>query len=326
MGIRKGIGLPVAVVATFAVYSAVPCVVKAQEYPTQDIQFICAFPPGSGSDVLVRYFADKVRPLTGKSILVINRPGAAGNIAMESVARAKPDGYTVYVHAASSAAASMHLFKTPPVDVPNQLTIAATINRQPYMVIVGSNSPHRSIADLTAAMRAKGEKGSYGAPNSVATVIGEIYKQHAGLKAVEVNYRTAPDLLGDLTSGALDYAAADPVFSLSQAREGRIRILALTSKSRMAASGDLPTMTEQGIPMDVSGWWAAMVPSATPAATIGKLNQWFRQVVGSEETKQFLGQFGGEPLIETPEAARVRLLKDIKDWADWVKLAKITPQ
>ena len=299
---------------------------RAQQYPTQDIQFICAFPPGSGSDVLVRYFAQKVRPLTGRNIIVINRPGAAGNIAMESVARSKPDGYTIYVHAASSAAASMHLFKKPPVDVPRQLTIAATINQQPYMVIVGAASPHKTIAELTAAMKMKGGNANYGAPNSVATVIGEIYKAHTGVQAVEVNYRTGPDMLNDLTSGRLDYAAADPVFSLAQSREGRIRILAVTTNARLHASRELPTMTEQGVPMDVTGWWAAMVPSGTPRAVIDEINKWFVQVVGSEETKQFLAQFGGDPLIETPEAAQARLLKDIGGWAEWVRIARIQPQ
>src|SRR5205807_1399359 len=92
-------------------------VAQAQQYPAQDIRFICAFPPGSGADVLVRYFADKVRPLTGRNVIVENRSGAGGNIAIEYVSRAKPDGYTVFVHGASGTAASMSLFKNPPVDV-----------------------------------------------------------------------------------------------------------------------------------------------------------------------------------------------------------------
>src|ERR1700746_269312 len=88
-----------------------PVVAQAQQYPTQDIRFICAFPPGSGADVLVRYFADKVRPLTGRNIVVENRSGAGGNIAIEYVARARRAGYTVFVHGASGTAASMSLFK-----------------------------------------------------------------------------------------------------------------------------------------------------------------------------------------------------------------------
>ena len=305
---------------------ATPDLADAQQYPAQDIHFICAFPPGSGSDVLVRYFAEKVRPLAGRNIIVENRPGAAANIAMEYVARSKPDGHTVYVHAASSAAASMHLFKTPPVDVLKQLTIAATINRQPYMLNVDGNSPYKTVAELTAALGAKGNKASYGAPNSVSTIVSEIYKAKAGLQAVEVNYRVASDTLNDLASGTLDFVVADPVFSLTQARAGRIRILAVTTGNRLSASKDLPTMAELGIPMDVTGWWAAIVPSATPKEVVSRLNSWFSQVVGSEETRTFLAQFGGDPLIESPEQAQVRLAKDVADWAEWVRVAKITPQ
>src|ERR1700730_19095441 len=98
-----------------------PLTAWAQQYPNHDIHFICAFPPGSGADVLVRYFAEKVRPLTGKSIIVENKVGAGGYIALEYVARAKPDGYTVFVHAGSGAAASMSLLKAPSVDVPRQI-------------------------------------------------------------------------------------------------------------------------------------------------------------------------------------------------------------
>ena len=89
---------------------------RAQDYPSQDIRFICGFPAGSGADVLVRYFAEKVRPIANRTIIVENKVGAAGNIAAEYTARSKPDGHTVYIHAASAIAANMHLFKKPPID------------------------------------------------------------------------------------------------------------------------------------------------------------------------------------------------------------------
>lgn len=297
-----------------------------QAYPSQNIHFICAFPPGSGSDVLVRYFAEKIRPLAGRNIIVENRPGAAGNIAMEYVARSEPNGYTIYVHAGSSAAVSMHLFKNPPVDVPKQLRIAATINRQPYMLLVDGKSPYRSLSDLTAAMKEKGDKASYGAPQTVATIIAEIYKNHTGTKAIEVNFKVPTDMLNELAAGNLDFASADPVFSLAQARAGRVRILAVTTGSRVNAASNLPTMAEQGVPMDIGGWWAVMVPSKTPKEIIDQINKWFVQVVGSDETKNFLAQYGGDPLIETPEQGQQRLLKDIENWGQWVRAAKIVPQ
>ena len=99
-----------------AAIAAMPVAAQAQDYPSQDIRFICGFPAGSGADVLVRYFAEKVRAVAGRTIIVENKVGAAGNIAAVYTARSKPDGYTVYVHAASAIAANMHLFKAPPID------------------------------------------------------------------------------------------------------------------------------------------------------------------------------------------------------------------
>ena len=198
---------------------------QAQQYPTQDIHFICVFPPGSGADVLVRYFAEKVRPLTGKNIIVENRSGAGGNIGIEYVARAKPDGYTVLVHGASGVAASMSLFKNPPVDVGKTIQLAATINRQPFMVLVDAKSPHKTLADLTAAMKAKGDKASYATAAPFGSVVGEVYKQGAGIAAREVIYKNAVDSLNEQLNGVLDYSVHDPVYALAQQREGRLRIL-----------------------------------------------------------------------------------------------------
>src|SRR5262245_5467134 len=159
---------------------------QAQSYPNQDIHFICAFPPGSGADVLVRYFGEKVRPLTGKNVIVENKPGAGGHIALEYVARAKPDGYTVFVHAGSGAAASMSLLKAPSVDVSKQIQIAGTINRQPYMIVVHQSKPYKTLAELTAAMKEKGDKATYGTSNPSSTILAEIYRNATGVKAAQV--------------------------------------------------------------------------------------------------------------------------------------------
>jgi tripartite-type tricarboxylate transporter receptor subunit TctC len=314
---------PLALAAAFALP---PAGAHAQQYPAQDIHFICAFPPGSGADVIVRYYAEKVRPLTGKNVIVENKPGAGGHIALEYVARSKPDGYTVFVHAGSGAAASMSLTKNPPVDVGKQIQIAGTINRQPYMIVVHSSSPHKTLADLTKAMLAKGDKGSYGTSNPSSTVLAEIYRAETGLKTVEVDYKTGTEMVNDLASGALDFASADPVQALAMQMKGDWRVLGISSGERLKATGNLPTMSEQGVKMDVTGWWAAMVPSATPKPIVAQIDKWFAEVGKSEDTRKFLAQFGGDPLAESPEVAQARLIKDIKDWAGYVKLAKITPQ
>jgi tripartite-type tricarboxylate transporter receptor subunit TctC len=297
----------------------------AQDYPSQDIRVVCAFPPGSGADVLVRHFAEKLRPLTNRTVIVENKAGAGGNIATEYVARAKPDGHTIYVHAGTAVAANQSLFKKPPVDVVRDIRVAATINRQPFMLVVDAKSPYKTVDDLTAAMKQKGDKASYATAAPTGRIMGEIYKLAKGLTALEVNYRSAPDSLNEMLSGKIDFGMHDPVFSLAQQREGRLRILAVSTGKRLDAMPDQPTMTELGIAMDLTGWWAAMVPAATPKPVVDKIHQWFVQIVSSDETKKFLNSFGGDPYINTPEQAQAMFERDVKAWGDYVRLAKIEP-
>ena len=316
--------LTIVLLATFV---AAPFVARAQDYPSQDIRFLCGFPAGSGADVLVRYMGEKVRAVAGRTIIVENKAGAAGNIAAVYTAKAKPDGYTVYVHAASAIAANMHLFKAPPIDAARDLQVVAGVNKQPFMVMVPASSPYKTVAELTEAMKAKGEKASYAQSNTSGKVMGELYKQATGVKAVEVPYRTANDSLNDFASGRLDYGMMDPVFALSQARAGRLRMLAVSTPQRMQAVPELPTMAEAGVPgVELLTWFAAMVPSATPRPIVDKLNKWFNEVLATEETRQFLNSFGGDPFITTPDQAQALFRQGVKDWERYVRAANIEPQ
>jgi tripartite-type tricarboxylate transporter receptor subunit TctC len=311
-----------AAAAAFAVSTGA----QAQQYPNQDIHFICAFPPGSGADVLVRYFAEKVRPFTGKNVVVENRSGAGGNIAIEYVAKAKQDGYTVLVHGVSGVATNMNTFKRPPTDAAQTIQVAATINRQPFMMLVDEKSPYKTVADVTAAMKQKGEKASYASAAPFGTVMGEIYKVRTGVNAVEIAYKNAVDSLNDQLSGAVDYAMHDPVYALAQQREGRLRILGVSTGKRLDAIPDIPTMREQGVDMDLMGWWGAMVPQGTPRPVVEQINKWFVEVVGSPETKAFLNKFGGDPNIMPIDEAQKAFIQEIKNWAEYVKIAKLEPQ
>ncbi len=295
----------------------------AQAYPSQDVRFVCAFPAGSGADVLVRFFAEKLRPVIGKTILVENKVGAGGHIATEYVARSKPDGHTIYVFAATGVAAMAAMFKNPPVDVSKTIQIAAAINRQPFMLVVDAKSPYKTVAELTAAMKAKGDKASYASAAPPGTILGEIYKNKTGVKAVEVNFKTAPDSLNEMLSGKLDYGMHDPVFSLAQAREGRLRILAVSTGQRISVIPDVPTMKEAGVDMDMTIWWAAMVPAGTPKPVVDQINKWFGQVLATDEVKKFLNSFGGDVNIQTPEQAQANFLAAIPQWIEFVKVAKL---
>jgi tripartite-type tricarboxylate transporter receptor subunit TctC len=298
----------------------------AQSYPSEDIRLICAFPAGSGADVLVRFFAEKLKPLANRTIIVENKVGAAGWIAIEYVARSKPDGHTMLLLGANAVAATMSLFKNPSVDVGKTLQVAATINRQPFMLVVPWDSPFKSVAELTEAMRKKGDKATYASAAPAGKIMGELYKAATGVQAVEVMFKTASDSLNELLSGKIDYGMHDPVFALAQLREKRLRVLAVSTGQRLAANPELPTMKEQGVDMDLTLWWAAMVPAATPKAVVEQINKWFVQIVSQEDTKKFLGSFGGDPNIQSVDEGQQAFLRDIKVWAEYVRIAKIEPQ
>ena len=295
----------------------------AQDYPSQDIRMICGFSAGSGADIFVRYFAEKLRPIAGRTVIVENKIGANSNVATEYVARSKPDGHVLYPFAGTTVAASMHLFKNPPVDVGKALRVAATTSNLAFVLTVAAKSPYKSVAELTAAMKQKGDKASYATTANPGVIMGAIYKNTAGLQAIDVPYRTAPDSLNEMLSGRIDYALHDPIFALGQVREGRLRALAVSTAKRLQSQPDIPTMTESGIPMDLSLWWGVLVPAATPDPIVNKINSWFAQIVGTEETRKFLADSGADPMINTPEKAQEMFLTAIKEWGEYVRMARI---
>ena len=299
----------------------------AQSYPSQDIHMVTAFPPGSGADIITRFFAEKVKVASGRTVIVENKVGAWGSIATEYVARAKPDGYTILMSAGSATAAGMHLMKRPPVDVVKAFKIPATMGRLAFVVAVDAKSPYTSLPQLTDAMKKKAKGATYGVAAQTGIVTAELYKSITGVEAVQVLYRTSGDALPELFNGNLDYVVIDPTLALAQAGQGKIRILAQGAATPIKALGDIPPMASVGVPgMDLIAWWAPHVPSATPVNVINQINQWFAQILNLPDTSEFLKKFGMDPFFLTPDEAQALFIKEEKAWAEYVKLAKIEPQ
>lgn len=295
-------------------------------YPSKTISFICAFPAGSGADVLVRFFADKVAAVSGHTVIVENKPGAAGSIATEFTARAPADGHTIFVHSGNSVAGNMWLMKKPPVDAAKDLQTIATVNKQAFMITVRADSPYKTLADLVADQKAKGDKGSYAVNATSGRVLAEEFKQIAGLQTVPVSYGTAADSINDIMSGQVDFGVQDPVFSLAQVRGGRFRVLALGAAERLQGIPDIPTFKEQGYDIDQLGWWGVMVPAGVPADVVTTINGWFNQVLADGATKEFLMKQGGDPYVSTPEEAQKLMEDTITEWKRLVEVAKIPAQ
>ena len=302
--------------------------VSAQEpYPgSREVHVIVAFAPGSFPDTSARYFSENMRPFLGGALVVENKVGASGNIALVYVAKAKPDGYTILMPTASAIATGPSLFKNPGYE-PSEFAVLGSICRYPFTVSVAANSPHKTLQSLIAAVRAKGANASYGTTAPSGQISGAMMKNILRLEAVEVPYRTSPDSLNDLNSGAVDYMMFDPTFAFRRHREGTLRVLAVTSKDRMTIAPDIPTMDESGVPgVDVTGWFGAAVPAAVPQPIKDKISSAFLKMAEKPETKKWLTELSCDPWVIGPADAQAQMIKDVKKWAEWIKLAHLEPK
>jgi tripartite-type tricarboxylate transporter receptor subunit TctC len=300
----------------------------AQDYPAKAIHTICPFGPGTGADILVRFFAAKLGDVLGKTVVVENKVGAQGNIATESVARAKPDGYTIAITPGSSTLAmASHIFKKLPFDPVRDLTPVTPLSTLSFAIVVDAKKPLHALADLTRFLKEKKVKGIYGTGANTGIVSAELYLRAIGAEAERVAFRTPVDTLKALQNGDIDFSATDNSWTVGQVAEGRVRALAVTGAQRSRALPNVPTMIEAGFPnIAVEAWWGVFVPAGTPAAVVDKLHAAFEKVLGLQETKDFLARIANDPLPGSPEMLRQMLARDIAKWGEYVRLARIEPQ
>lgn len=299
----------------------------AQDYPNREIHLICAFAAGSGADVIHRYFAEKLRVLAGVPVVVENKPGVSGNLAHSYVAKSKPDGYTVYPGGGSTLSAMKHLFKDPPVDALKDLEPVGTLLKQGWLVLVDAKSPFKTLPELTAYLKQKGDKASYSTSTVAGIVTGELYKSIAGLKMVQVNYKTVGDSLNDVLSGQVDVMMADPGLGVGLIRNGRMRALAVSTANRIKSLPDIPTMAESGVPgVDITVWWATLVPAGTPPAIKAKLAGWFNEIIAMPETEKFFAGMATDVFVSTPAETSAYFVKEIDRWGEYIRKANIKPE
>ena len=208
-----------AVIASLAVASGSA---SAQDYPTREIRSLCNFAAGSGADILVRWYSDRLSKLTGRPVLVENRVGAQGNIATDALAKARPDGYTINIAPASSTlAAAPHLYKSLPFDPERDFTAVTTIARLTFVIAVDAAKPINNATDLVEHLKKRPDQGFYGTGNNTGMVAAALFKDMAGLKTTGVPYKTSVQALGDLLSGSVDFIAYDATWAVGQMRAGK---------------------------------------------------------------------------------------------------------
>ncbi len=300
----------------------------AQQYPARDIRSICNFAPGSGADMVVRHYSDKLAKLAGHPVIVENKPGANGAIATADLARSKADGYSIMITPASSTiAAAPYLFKSLPFDADKDFAAVTTIASLSFVLLVDAAKPVKSVAELVAHLKTRPKHGFYGTSNNTGVIAAELFKQAAGLSTTYAPYKQNAQALTDLLQGTVDFLSYDATWAASQAQGGRVRVLAATAAKRSVAFPDVPTLGELGYGKnDVTPWWGVVVAAGTPKAIVDKLAGWFNQITAEKDTRTFLARAAFDPFPGSPAQMTELLKTDAARWKSYVELAKIEPQ
>jgi tripartite-type tricarboxylate transporter receptor subunit TctC len=301
---------------------------QAQTYPTREIRVVVGLPAGSGGDVVARYYADKLSQLAGKPVIVENRPGMILSIGADAVAKAPPDGYTILITSVTSShAANLYNFKKLPYDPIKDFTPVATLQKSYFMLMVRAAAPWMNVAELTGAMKIKGDKATYGYGAPPALASAELYKARKGLNAVGIPYKTSMASLPEMFSGEIDFQFIDSTAGTPLLASGKVRGLAVTSGQRVPGV-DLPTMAEAAnIPeFDIAPVWGVLLPAGAPAPIVTRLESWFAQISAMDATKQYLANTHAAPFAGGAKNLADFIPKEIKKWEELARLAKIEPQ
>ena len=296
--------------------------VLAQGYPDKPIRLIVPFPPGGGTDIFARLVGSKLSETLKWVVVVENRAGAGGNIGVDAVAKAPPDGYTIVIGQTSNLAINPTLYSALPYDPLKDLIPVIGIASAPLVVVVAATSPYQSLKDIVAAAKSKPGEMMFASPGNgtVAHLAGERLQSVAGVKFQHVPYKGSAQALTDLMGGNVHLFMSSVTTALAQIKGGKLRAIAVTSARRLAELPNVPTVAESGYKgFEASTWFGLLVPRGTPAPIVTQLNREVNRILQKPDVRKTIASEGGEPLGGTPEQFSALLRSEYAIWERAVK-------
>ncbi len=290
---------------------------SAQDYPQRPIRIIVSFGPGGGADIVARIVGQSMQDRLGQPVVIENRPGAAGTLGNDFVARATPDGYTLGIMTAGQVIAavvqkSLHYDTLSAFDWVGQVATAS------LLIVTRPDFPANNVKELIAAAKANPGKITFGSPGFGATqhLAGELLKQTAGIEIVHVPFRSSPESISAILGKQVDVGFDTVSAVLGQVQSGQLKALAVTGKDRFPAVPNVPTALESGaLPgYDVTTWYGFFVPHGTPPAIIAKLNKTLNEVIAEEAVRERLGKAGVVVQGSTPEVFGAFMASEYSRW------------
>ncbi len=300
--------------------SAWPQRANAQAFPSKPVRFVVTYPPGGSSDLMGRIMAQKLTEHWGQQVLVDSKPGAAGSIGMEFAARQAPDGYTFVLGNLGPAAVNPLLSKVPYQMDKDFIPVALTATG-PNILVVPASSPHKTLADLLAAAKAKPGAMSFGTsgPGSMSHLATELLMRQAQVKMVNVPYKGGGQAVNDLLGGQIEFMISDALPVVQFIKTQRLRALAITSGTRSALFPDIPTFAEGGVQgLVAENWWGLFLPSGTPAAVVEAYHTAVVKVMADADLKEKFAGLGVLARASSQEEFRSFLAVETQKYAKLV--------
>jgi len=294
----------------------------AQLYPVKSIRLIVPFAAGGSSDTLARTLGQALSESFGQQVVVDNRPGAGGNIGMELAAKASPDGYTVVLADVANLAISPTLYAKLPYDPVRDHSPVNMPATSPNVMLVHPSVPATTLKELLTLAKEKPRKITYASAGvgQVGHLTGEMLNQLAGVEMVHVPYKGSSQAVIDLVGGHIQVMFSAFSSTLPHIKAGRLRALAVTSRTRSAAVPDVPTIAESGFPgFEAVTWYSVVAPARTPRDAIERLNGEILQALGAAQVKERLSVLGFEIVGSPPDVLAAYIKSEIVKWAPVVK-------
>jgi tripartite-type tricarboxylate transporter receptor subunit TctC len=294
----------------------------AENYPSRPIRLVVTATAGGPPDVLARWLAERLGPALGATIVVENRPGAGGNVAMQAAARSAPDGYTLVVAGQGPFALNPHMYANPGYNAIADFAPITQIEQGALLLAVHPQVPVNSVGELIALAKRKPGELNYGSPGAGTPphLASELFNRSATLQVTHVPYAGAPAAMLDLIAGRLTFTFGTVNVQLPQVQAGKIRALAVTSSSRLPALPDVPTVAEAGLPgFEYSGWLGIAAPAGTPQPIIERLQREISAILRSDEAGKYFASYGREAVASTPAAFAAFIRAEHAKWGQVIR-------
>jgi tripartite-type tricarboxylate transporter receptor subunit TctC len=305
----------------FALAAALPASGGAQGWPDKPVKLVISFAPGGVHDTLARLMQPRLQESLGQPVLIENRPGAGGNIAAEAVAKSAPDGYTFLI-ASEAIATNDALYRSLAYDPYKDLAPVAMLANFPLALITNPSVPANTVAELVALSHAKPGSLSYGSAGIGASghLAGELFKSMAGIDMVHVPYKGGAPAMHDLVAGRIQVMFLSVSLSAPQARQGRVKILAVASRKRAAQLPDVPTIAEAGYPEFEALLFSSMLaPAGTPPSIVHRMSEEVGRILRAPDLQKRLADMGAEPEPGTPEEFAAMLRREGERWGRLIR-------